>query len=333
MSHRRACLSLWVLVAALALPNPLATADANPEGKAPEKKNVKDEPKSVQVRVEARIFEWQMSNGLDFDFAVRYQRDSGSGGILDSIDLTLPADPSLGSAARLFLNELDAANGSFDIVIEALETAGEVESLAEPSIVLSSRQAPLESLLGRRVELYKDKAKGVLIDGAGHVHNTQEIPFETAQATGNRLVSYTDYQDAGLTLDVVVQHVTAEGLVILDLNTRVKDLAGFIRVGLNERNDPMRVPAFETREIENRLIVPDGTVFLAGLMKTTRQIDRSRGIPYISELPLLRWTSSSRSNRSADSELVFLIKPEVLSPRSTLAELAAAEDGGEGETP
>jgi type II secretory pathway component GspD/PulD (secretin) len=134
-----------------------------------------------------------------------------------------------------------------------------------------------------------------------------------------------------LTLDVVVQNVTPEGLVVLDLNTRIKDLTGFIRVGLNQREEPMRVPTFDTREIENRLIVPDGTVFLAGVMKTTRQIERRRGVPILSDLPLLRHLTSSRRESYEDAELVFLVKPEVLSRRATLAKMAAVEE--EGGTP
>ena len=196
-------------------------------------------------------------------------------------------------------------------------------------MVLTSRQVPIEELLSghpQSVQIYEDKGARRLQPEAGHVYNKQEIPYETAAASGNRLISFTQYRSAGLTLDVVVQHVTPDGLVVLDLNTNITDLTGFIRVGLNERNEPMRVPVFDSREIENRLIIPDGTVFLAGLMKTTRQSERERGLPWLSELPIIRWFTTNESRDSQDTELVFLIKPEILTHRPTMAELAETGD-------
>jgi type II secretory pathway component GspD/PulD (secretin) len=67
------------------------------------------------------------------------------------------------------------------------------------------------------------------------------------------------------------------------------------------------------------LIVPDRTVYIAGLMKTSRSSERNRGIPWISEIPVLNWFLTNKSRRNDETELVFLIKPEIMRPNRNLA--------------
>ncbi|MBN2163655.1 MAG: hypothetical protein JXR25_03585 [Pontiellaceae bacterium] len=257
-----------------------------------------------QVRVEARILEWQRSNDLDVDFAVAYTRDSGGGANVEEAALTLMPNDALSSAARVFFDEIEAASGSFDAVVEVLETAGTVRILSKPYNVVTS------------AEVDAGDFSSVKVDPAytATLSNETEIPYETAKAVGPNLVSVTEYQKAGVSLVVSVQKVIDNNLVVLTMDSIVSDVTGFVNVGLNSQGEPMRVPKIDRRSIKNRLIVPHGKVFIAGLMKTTQQVEQRRGIPWLGELPVLKYIFSRTRMVEVDKELVFLVKAEILTP-------------------
>jgi general secretion pathway protein D len=285
---RRALRGVVALVCALGL-----TASAAAQATGP-----------VQVRLEARIIEWQTSDALSFDFAVRYTRVPGSDSSLQAADLTLPGSPPLQSAARLFIDEVNVGqSGSLDGVIETLQSVGDVRILSQPSIVLTSRQTPLDQL--------NTPAPPPNYDAK--LSNNQRIPYETVRNAGYTLASVTEYRDSGVTLDVSVLNVT-DGLVILDMRTEVSDLVDTVNVGVNGAGEPMAVPVLDSRMVRNRLIVPDRTPFIAGLLKTVREDNGRQGIPWLSELPLLRWIFASNQDTDTNTELVFLVKAEIVTP-------------------
>lgn len=288
-----------------------------------------------QVRVEARILEWQINDSLDYDFAVQYNRDPGSGGILGSADLTLPAEPSLSSAARVFLGNMDAGNGTFEAVIEALKGVGQVRILSQPSIILTSQQVdptkappppaiPYSSSSGMSSVISSSSGSVTSVGakpavdtawpaGSARLTNISQVPYALNQFVGYNVAEVTQYRDVGVALDVLVQCVK-DNLVFLDTRVSVSDVSGFISIARDAQNNPQTVPMIDSRAIQNRLVIPDRTIFIAGLMKTTREQERRSGIPWLSELPGLRWLLSNRKKVNVDSELVFLIKPEIMSP-------------------
>ena len=279
----------------------------------------------IQVRIEARVLEWQNNDSLDFDFAVWFQRDEGGGSVLDYSELVFPSNQAMTSAARLFLDEMDSPYGSFEAVIETLERVGDVEVLSQPSLMLKSQQ----------------QGKGLNQDRAAsgydsRVSTQKEIPFLTTQAIGVHLAEVTDYREAGVTMEVSVLHVE-DGLIYMDVNTSVTDVTGFITVGRTQDNEESRVPTLDTRQIKNRLVVPDRQLSIAGLMKTDQQTRRRRGIPWISEIPVVNWLLSARQNTTQSNELVFLVRPEIITPyqkvepgpsEAARPEEAAAQKGG-----
>ena len=267
-----------------------------------------------QVRVEARILEWQTSNSMEFDFAVAYTRNEGmNSAILEAADLTLPADPALTSAARLFFDGMDYNDlGSFDAVVEILEQVGSVRILSQPSIMLEVEPG-LSDLVTEDNRAFEINSPDPAPVKHRRLSNAVRIPYETTKSVGAALASVTEYKDSGVTMDVAVLDVNQK-LVTLDMKTTVSDLTGFISIGLNNYGEPSRVPTVDSRTIENRVIIPDGAVSITGVMKTSRESDRRRGIPWVSEVPLLGWLLSSKKTLRDEAELVFLVKPEIVHP-------------------
>lgn len=263
-------------------------------------------PEEQQVRIEARVLEWYVADELNVNFAVNFTGQA-PGTNLESADLTLAADPMLQSATRIFFDGMDLDDvGSFDAVVELLEVAGNVSVLSKPSIIVPVAQ-----------NFDPNKMNAAPSAFTGNVRFGERVPYEQVRAIGNRLASVTQYKDTGVTLNVGVPMVRGN-LVVIDMETIVNDHTGFIRIAHNNENQPTAVPTTNERTIKNRLVVPDRTVFIAGVMKTTQQTEQRAGIPWLSEIPLIGALISSRSDSYSDSELVFLVKPEIITPYRVL---------------
>lgn len=246
-----------------------------------------------QVRVQVRVLEWQLNDLMDFDFAVLFNQNS-PGSILQGGDLTLPSSMPLSSAARVFLSGMDAGNGTFDAVIETLESYASIEVLSQPEVVLTVGGEP------------------------GVVRNTTDVPYETVTAFGTSLATTTDFKEVGVTLECKIPEIRYGDLVHLDLTISVSDLVGSIIIGTDKNNNPMPVPIRDSRDMHAELIVKDGAILIAGLLKTSRELERRRGIPIISEIPPFRWFLRNNTRRFAwDSEyteLIFLVRVDILEP-------------------
>lgn len=292
-------------VAALWLSAPAAPARAaavpEPDADAP----VILAPPAVQddrqVRVEVRILEWKLSNAVDVDFAVMFNGVEGS--VLESADLTLPGTGRMSSAARLFLSGLDTGSGSFEAVIETLERAGEIEVLTQTDLILPVQpKTPGEEYAA--------------FDGK--ITSESRIPFETVKAFGGvRLASTTEYKNTGVEFQCSALEILYDEFVRLAIKAGVSDLNDFISIGTNfdeekKVNEPLLVPVTDDREMMNQVLVRDGSIIIAGLVKATREVKRRQGIPFLSELPILRWLLSSHSIETETSELVFLVRTEIL---------------------
>ncbi len=290
----RALLSLAIALGSTPLAaQESAEASAAPEAKAPIR----------QVRVEVRVLEWQLNNSTDFDFAVLFSGETGT--VVRSADLTLPSPSPLSSAARLFLAGLDTGHGSFEVVIEALRTVGRIRVLSEPTLIVTIGEAT-----GNEEKQGKDASY------AGRVTQRKEIPYEKATAFGggSRIATTTEYRDTGVALECSALPCPYDGLVRLHLKATVTDLTGFINIGTDGENQPLRVPVLDSRELQSQILVQNGSVLIAGLLKANREIERRQGIPWISELPVLRWFLRNVSTDDQVTELVFLVKPEFIDP-------------------
>jgi type II secretory pathway component GspD/PulD (secretin) len=274
----------WIAVATVAFADGTGTSDIR------------------QARVEIRILEWNLTNAMDFDFAVLFTGDAG-GGIVEAVDLTLPSRAPLSSGARLFLSGLDTGHGSFDAVIEALSTVGRIDILSQTAVIIPVAPKPA----GQEWTAFD-----------GRVSSESRIPFETVKAFGGvRLATTTEYKNTGVSFQCNALGIRYDEFVQLAIKASVKDLNNFISVGTTydeakASNEPLLVPVTDSREISNQILVRDGSIVIAGLLKSTQEIERRRGVPWISELPFLRRVLSSVSKDEQVRELVFLVRTELL---------------------
>ena len=129
-----------------------------------------------------------------------------------------------------------------------------------------------------------------------------------------RLATTTEFANEGVSLQCSALDIVQGEFIKLNYVASITDNSGFINVGVNDRNEALRVPVMDSRSIESNLIVRNRAVFIAGLLKSTREIERRQGIPWLSELPLLRWLFSNLTRDRQVIELVFLVRAEIIEP-------------------
>lgn len=256
--------------------------------------HAEDKPVPPQVRVEVKALEWTTARSLDYGFTVLYTRDAGSGAIIDAGDLTLPSQAALDLGLRAFLDGISISQGDFQVIIEALEQVGNVKVISEPTIVC-------------RVEKLSEK-----VPYTAEVKTGSKVPYEAAQTVGVTLAEVTRFRDVGVNLRVGVERIIDNEYVQMNIYTSVTNLAGYISVGKNSEGDPMSVPEIYTRTIQNTVIVKDQNILISGVLKTSSDMLKQRGVPWISNIPLIGFFFKNKSEEEKSHELLFLIRPRIM---------------------
>lgn len=250
-----------------------------------------------QVRVHAKVLEWRLEDSTEFGISGLYTKSLGSNSILNNLAVRLPLDSNYpdgsrtaGPGGRLFLDKLFDRYGNLAIVIEALEKEGKVKTLFEPNITLS-----------------KDSATPAKISTGS------KVPYESTQIVNNSVTLVTKFKDVGITLDVQVLDILHDKYVKIEMKTTVSGLSGKqISVSLDQYENPILVPEITTRSMKNTLLLSDKEVFITGILKSHSNISRSTGLPYISKIPIIKYLFSSTAKRNSDTELVFIVTPEII---------------------
>jgi pilus assembly protein CpaC len=170
-------------------------------------------------------------------------------------------------------------------VIQALQSKGLFQSLAEPNLVAES-----------------GKEASFLAGG--------EIPIPIAQGTGGATTISVQYKEFGVRLNFTP--VVTGNRVHLKVRPEVSTLDFTNAVVLNG----FRIPALSTRRTETEIELENGQTFaIAGLMNNTVNSTMQK-IPGIGDIPILGLLFKSKSAQKNLTELVVMITPEILPKNS-----------------
>jgi type II secretory pathway component GspD/PulD (secretin) len=255
-----------------------------------------------QVRIKAKIIEWKLDNALDYGISALYTRNLAAGSIIESADLTFPTQTAIDQGVKLFFDGLSANGGETEAVLEALEEEGKITVLSEPNITV--------------VEDHVKPAK---------VSTGSKVPYETTQVAGATVVQVTDFRNTGVTLTIENVEVIDDSYVRIQLNANVAGLTGYVAIAIDKDGNPISVPELSSRSLTNTVLVKDRTPFIAGILKTSAKLKKEQGVPFLSSIPILGYLFKSHHATKSDTELVFLITPEIIRTQIATETLATEE--------
>jgi hypothetical protein len=179
---------------------------------------------------------------------------------------------------NLFL--FDAKN-QLGVVIKALQTKGQFQSLAEPNLVAES-----------------GKEASFLAGG--------EFPVPIAQGSGANMAISVMFKEFGIRLTFTPTVIGNR--VHLKVRPEVSTLDFGNAVVLNG----FRIPALSTRRTETELELDNGQTFaIAGLMDNSVSSTMQK-IPGLGDIPILGLLFRSKAAQKNQTELVVMITPEIL---------------------
>lgn len=234
--------------------------------------------KPLQVLIEATILEVNLNDDLRYGVQWFFESGDFNFGLTGGPNRTTPG-PTVPGFTGVFDDLADAR-----VVVDALDSVTNVELLSSPQLMVLNNQTALLQV-GDEVPIPQTNAVNL-------------------NAGTNTVFNSITYRSTGIILKVTPR-VNASGTVLLDIEQEVSDVSQTVSSGID-------APTVQQRRIVSSVAVESGeTLALGGLIQSSvTEIDR--GVPLLSEIPLLGNLFKSTTNSSARSELLILVTPRLV---------------------
>jgi type II secretory pathway component GspD/PulD (secretin) len=251
-----------------------------------------------QVYVEAKIIEIKYSSNLEFGVEASYNRRAATDAsqpffgkftgnfnpesYLESLGTSTPFGG--GSFEFDTVGRYAAEHGEYTYILRALQERGSAEILSKPSII---------AMQGK---------KATITTGLNY-------PVQTVEVRGTQTFVTTKFEKTGILLEITPQLVgrTFVSLDIMAKDSQITEQVPGPEGSLN--------PVIAERSATTQVSVRDGETIIIGGLLTTSTLESKRGLPLLSDIPLLGYFFSSTRTQEVKSELVFFITPRIIKQR------------------
>ncbi|MGA2671597.1 MAG: pilus assembly protein N-terminal domain-containing protein [Terracidiphilus sp.] len=261
---------------------------ASTAGKVVNLLNVDVPPSEPQILLKVRFASVDRSKSKQLGINMF---NNGLGNALSSIStgqFTPPLTDSSGTTISSDQNIMAAFPGLANVgaTIQALETKGVVEVLAEPNLLATNgKQA---SILAGGEYPYP-----VVQGGAGSSGPTITIMFK----------------EYGVRLNFIPT-ITPRGTIRLQVAPEVSSLDFTNAVEVSGFD----VPAISTRKVKTEVELKDGQSFVLGGLLDNRETETLEKIPFIGDIPFIGKLFQSISKNKTNTELIVIVTPEIVAP-------------------
>ena len=253
----------------------------------------------LQVHIEAKILQVDLSNGLEF--GVEWFFENAAQTRNPAYHNARRANPErqvwnsfAGTASDAGLS-WTFLNVEAEALISTLQSESSVQVLSAPSlVVLNNKDASIN--VGKQIPVVS-----AVYNPYGSTVPSTDPNNPTPSYNGNQ--SYVQFRDTGIKLNVTPR-VNPGGLVYMEVSQE-ESTPG-------ESADATGNVSVDRRSIETEIAVQSGeTVLLGGLIRETQQ-EGEAGVPGLSKIPLIGKFFGKSSNAMQRQELLVLITPTVI---------------------
>lgn len=269
-----------------------------------------------QILISAVIGDYSLSNATGFSletaFRGRNGRSSGlfgqvgsssglpsiSSGTGTTATSSSPDARSAISAASAFasgnaLNFYGGLGSGIDLVLNTLNTNSDFKVISRPTVfTLNNTAATISS------------------GSSFPIASSTQSNFNGGN-TGSGLLSNVQYQDVVLSLNIIPL-INSKDELTLQISQQNSEQSGTTEISGNS------YPTLTKQELNTTVICKNnGTVLLGGLIREEKVISHS-GLPFLSNVPILRLLSGSRAKQGRQRELVIMIQPSIVNGISDL---------------
>jgi pilus assembly protein CpaC len=169
--------------------------------------------------------------------------------------------------------------------LEALESKGVVQTLAEPNVLAVN-----------------GKEASFLAGG--------EFPFPMAQASsGGQSAITIMFKEYGIRLNFIPT-ITPRGTIRLQVAPEVSalDFAHSVQIS------GFDIPAITSRKVKTEVELMDGQSFVIGGLLDNEETETFQKIPFLGDIPILGKFFQSIDRKKSNTELIVIVTPEFVSP-------------------
>jgi type II secretory pathway component GspD/PulD (secretin) len=239
----------------------------------------------AQLLVEARVVEVAVDSDLEYEIEHVLTRvgsnsffQTGSGGNFN----TPQGTPTLGQGLLGNLRLWADGDDNLDTFIRLLVTRGKAKILSSPNLIVSAG------------------TEASIITGS-------EVPVQSSLVSGGSISQNTQFKRVGIKLRVLLQQIS-DDTARVEINPEVSTVTGFTAA----TDQVAANPIIAIRNVTSILSLKDGEILTVGglLQNETRQT--VRGIPILSDIPVVGWLFQSRRNTKNRTQLIFFLRVNIL---------------------
>jgi general secretion pathway protein D len=237
-----------------------------------------------QVQIECTIVTLDTSSGFNFGVDIGKLGGSGMSKLLTLSSFGIStADPTTGK-----LTPVSATGGTFallnpaiaDVVMHALATNSRARLVSAPQLLVDDNgKGKLESV--------SQQPYAVILDAS----STQSLTSLGGQA------------EAGTSI-TVEPHISEADYLQLSYSIELSNFTGSAQSGLP--------PPSEKNAVDSSVTIPDGYTIVVGGLTTKNFTQTFDSIPFLGEIPVLKYLFGTRVDSTQDQTLFVFIKPVIL---------------------
>jgi len=250
-----------------------------------------DVPKT-QVLVESRIVEINHSDEFHFGFDFDFDQSKISKALFYAFDLNYSPDSFISSVPTS--SPFQGMSINFESIGFSLKDFG----ISELSLRLLSLTGNAEIITSPRL-LIEEGEKGQIYSGESFYVSTVE---ETSGVVNIRYIS----KQIGIKMDIFPL-IIGDNYVKLRLVPNISDIIGYT----TSSGSTGSVPILSTRKTDTLTTVESGKTLILGRLIINESAIVTRGIPVISDIPLIGELFKSHDNSKSNSEIMFIITPTI----------------------
>jgi pilus assembly protein CpaC len=215
---------------------------------------------------------------------------TGFGNVIGSVTTGQFKPPSISTTGSILSDDLNLfaflPGMNLGGTLQALETKGLVEVLAEPNV------------------LAQNGKQGSFLAGG-------EYPYPVVQASGNGSgpTVTIQFKEYGIRLNFIPT-VTPRGTIRLQVAPEVSSLDFTNAVTVSG----FQVPAIAVRRVRTEIELGKGQSFAIGGLLDNRETETFQKLPFLGDIPILGKFFQSIDRTKSNTELIVIVTPEVVMP-------------------
>ncbi len=254
-----------------------------------------------QVLIEATIAEVRLSD--QYQAGIDWQRISGDFSYTQSM---MGGNVGVSPFYSFGYNNPNSRFGNVSANVRLLEQFGSVKVLSSPKVMVLNNQTAILKV----------------VDNLVYFTTVVEIN-ETETRTREIYTTKINTVPVGLVLSVTPQ-ISQNDVVMLNIRptiSRVIDFKEDPNPALALADTVNRIPEIQVREIESILKINNGDIAVIGGLMEDVIDQKKKGVPVLSQLPLIGDLFSYRDDNYAKTELVIFLRPVVVKEASLSGDL------------